>query len=352
WQNHSRLIAPQAAQWACDLAAVEIQKVRKVHEQLVNLAPPVPRADEYLKQAEERLSLAKSHEQSRDYPAAHQEALRALRPLRILMRFHWEQAVRTLDMPTASPYAVSFFTLPSHWELHKELRGTSAGANSLKDGDFEAVAKRPEFSTVSLSEKKEKKSSGVPITTLPGWTLQQQTIDAVELEAKLVPSSIAFVEKPKKPERKKARYDPSNGDIQDAPEPPEPTLGDSVLKLEIRPKIVTNPKDGKPQPAPAALERTYLAVNTPAVRLPPGTWVRVSGLVRVPAAIQASADGLLVFDSVCGEGMGVRLTDAKAWHKIHLYRKVPPSGTIWVTAALTGIGTVYIDDLKIEPLVK
>ena len=31
----------------------------------------------------------------------------ALRPLRILMRAHWEKAVRGLDTPVASPYAVS-----------------------------------------------------------------------------------------------------------------------------------------------------------------------------------------------------------------------------------------------------
>ena len=41
-----------------------------------------------------------------------------MRPLRILMRAQWERAVRDLDnLPTASPYAVSFFTLPRHWKF-------------------------------------------------------------------------------------------------------------------------------------------------------------------------------------------------------------------------------------------
>jgi hypothetical protein len=187
---------------------------------------------------------------------------------------------------------------------------------------------------------------------LPGWTVQQQTLDAVEFDARLIPSSIAKVERPEKPPKKKSRYDPSTGVSTDAPEPPEPELGDCVLKLEVRPKVVLTQRDNKPLPAPAALERTYLAVNTPMIRLQPDTWVRISGWVRVPWTISASADGVLIFDNACGEGMGMRITEGTPWKKFHLYRKVPASGTIWLTAALTGIGTVYFDDLKIEPLMK
>jgi hypothetical protein len=48
----------------------------------------------------------------------------------------------------------------------------------------------------------------------------------------------------------------------------------------------------------------------------------------------------------------VRLTAAtKGWQKFTLYRRVPPTGVVQLSAALTGIGAVYFDDLKIEPLV-
>jgi len=354
WQNHSRLFAAQAAQWARDLAAIELTKVRKIHAELQDIAPPAFNADVLLKQAEERLDKARLLEQARDYPAAYFEALRAVRPLRVLMRTHWEQAVRTLDVPTSSPYTVSFATLPRHWQLHRDLQGTKAGANALRDGNLEAVAQRPEFITVARAKNENLKKSdvGAPVTSLIGWTVQQQTIDAVELEARLVPSSEAPYIKPKKPERKKYRFDPSNGASQEDPDPQEPTLGETVLKLEIKPKVVPVSKDIKQPPPPAALERTYLAVNTPAVRLQPGTWVRISGWVYTPGGVQASADGLLIFDNACGEGMGVRLTESKNWHQIHLYRQVPASGLMWVTAALTGIGKVYLDDFKIEPLTK
>jgi hypothetical protein len=349
WQNHARLMAPQVAQWAHDLAAAQLEKVKKTHAELEDLAPPVRNADELLRQAEERLESAQKYDKNKDYSNAYLEAMRALRPMRILMRMHWEQAVRTLDTPSASPFAVTFYTLPQHWRLHVQLHGTKLGANALRDGDFEAAARTPSYISTGARASKE---IGAPVTSLQGWTLQQQTLDAVELDARLIPSSIAKVELPQKPPKKKDRYDPSTGVSTDPSDPPQPELGDCVLKLEVRPKVVVAQRDNKPLPAPAALERTYLAVNTPVVRLQPDTWVRISGWYRVPGTIAASADGVLFFDSACGEGMGLRITDATGWKKFHLYRKVPASGQIWLTAALTGIGTVYFDDLKIEPLTK
>ena len=37
--------------------------------------------------------------------------------------------------------------------------------------------------------------------------------------------------------------------------------------------------------------------------------------------------------------------------QFHLYRRVPASGQISVTLALTGLGVAYFDDVRIEPLV-
>ena len=53
------------------------------------------------------------------------------------MSDHWRQATATLDTPTASPYAVSFFTLPKHYELATEIQHRRPGANVLPFGSFE-----------------------------------------------------------------------------------------------------------------------------------------------------------------------------------------------------------------------
>jgi hypothetical protein len=73
--------------------------------------------------------------------------------------------------------------------------------------------------------------------------------------------------------------------------------------------------------------------------------------VKVVGDIQRTADGALLYDNVGGEPLGVRLihTD-NHWKQFHLYRRVPDSGQMTVTVALTGTGVVYYDDLRIEPL--
>ena len=44
------------------------------------------------------------------------------------LRAEWELAIRDLNAtPVASPYAVSYYTLPKHWAFVDQLRRTSAG---------------------------------------------------------------------------------------------------------------------------------------------------------------------------------------------------------------------------------
>ena len=124
-----------------------------------------------------------------------------------------------------------------------------------------------------------------------------------------------------------------------------------MLKLEVRQRGGVG-KDGKPiEKSTHPLERTFLAVESAPVRLPPGTLVRVSGWVKIQNNIRLTADGVLFYDDIGGEPLAVRLlsTDGK-WKQFRLYRRVPASGQVSLTAALTGVGVAYFDDLRIEPL--
>jgi hypothetical protein len=242
-------------------------------------------------EARRRLNAAREawqRENQTDYRVAYVESQRALRPLRVLMRMHWDKAVRQLDAPVSSPYAVSFFTLPRHWQLVDDVRASRMGDNLLTIGGFETA----------------------PEQAPEQWTLQEVTLDPVKLKARRVN------EKPKE--------------------------GQTCLKLEIKP--------ADPKAPPAALERTYLALVSPTYRLQPGSMVRVSGWLKVPEPIQASTDGVLFFDSLGGEPLAIRQTGKLEWQRFSLYRRVPASGAINVTLALTGIGTAYFDDVRIEPL--
>jgi len=65
-----------------------------------------------------------------------------------------------------------------------------------------------------------------------------------------------------------------------------------------------------PLTPPEVLDRTFLAVSSPPVQLPPGSLVQVSCLLNVPEAIKGSPDGALFYDEA-----GAPLTPARyrAW---------------------------------------
>ena len=105
-------------------------------------------------------------------------------------------------------------------------------------------------------------------------------------------------------------------------------------------------------PAPSVLEKSRVAIVSPTVKLQPGTLVQVTAWVYLTANIMGSADGAMFFDSVGGEELAVRVHEpTKKWKKYTLFRRIPSSGSIHVTLALTGLGSVYFDDVTIEPLV-
>lgn len=290
FQEMQRSMSKDAAQWTHDQAQEEIVKAAQVHEALKKMDKKLHDGDELLNTA--RQWLKKSHRNRIDgkFLEAYSAAQLALRAVRILMREHWDAAMRHLTTPVACPFAVSFYTLPRLWRYLDELVEMRAGENVLPEGDFEW----PPF-------KRQK-----------AWGLEEiPSLDDVEGEAKRVANN--------------------------------PREGRQCLMLRLQPKNALK--------AAQVLERTFLAIHSPAVHLPPGTPVRISAWVRVPAPILGSPDGALLYDSAGGEPLAVRLAEPTlSWRQFILYRTVPPSGKIHVSMALTGLGTVYFDDIRIEPL--
>jgi hypothetical protein len=343
WQDYARKYGRVAARWALDLAAEEYEKTFAVSAKLAEMGITVRDADNLFKLAFTYHEKARQNWSAELYDKAFADATRALRPLRVIMRDHWERATATLDVPTASPFAVSYFSLPKHWELFNEVQKCQPAASVLSGGTFEPDGEIPK--------------EGIPVDRIPGWSARFGTIeiDAVDVAAGVISSAKmedAPVEPPKPPQPK--MFAPSRPIAlpRDGYKPPAPELGRGVLKLEMRRRAGAG-KDGKPTAPPTyPLERSYLAVESPPVRLPPGTLVRVSGWVKIEGVIGQTADGVLFYDDVGGEPLGVRLltTDAK-WKQFRLYRRVPASGQMALTVALTGVGAAFFDDLRIEPLV-
>jgi hypothetical protein len=348
WQKKVRNIGGLAAQWACDLAEQQLRKVVQTQKRLAESAPPIEDAPGWIREAEKHLMEANRARFANNDVGAYMEAIRAMRPMRQLMRAYWDQAVKGLDHPAATPYSVSFYTLPRHWELARIIRDSKLGENALPDGNFNSP--HPD-------------KAGVPVTVLPGWTVQEVAIDDVVMKARIVASAEAK-ETPADVKPPKQIYKPTALEKRVIdPLPRKPELGDGILRLSVMPKPVAVKKDEKAPPEPQALERVFLCVNSPPVRFPPGTWVRISGWVKISAAkrpgteganaitdgIRASADGAMFFDTTAGEAYAIRLVEATPWTEFHVYRKVPASGEVRVRLALTGFGTAYFDNIRVEP---
>jgi hypothetical protein len=290
-QDQQRRMAKLAAQWLHDQAQEELAKVEQVNEALEKAGHALPDAAALLKRAREALERCTRNRQNAELAEAYSDAEVCLRALRVLMRAHWDTAVKDLDTPVASPYAVSFFSLPRHWLLLDELKRLKPGTNVLTDGDFE----RP------------------PQELTPGWSARQvPSLDGVTYRFARVADN--------------------------------PHQGKQCLLLQVQPKSPARPV--------AVLERSLVAIQSPEVRLPPGTLVRISAWVRLPSNLGGSPDGALIYDSSGGEPLAVRRHDntKNRWKRYTLFRRVPESGTISVTLALAGLGTAYFDDVKIEPL--
>jgi hypothetical protein len=341
WQDYVRKYGRLSARWSLDLAAVEYEKVYTIHSKLTAMGVQTRDGERLFVEAAKAHEEARRHFAAEQYSKSYAAAIRALRPLRLLMSDYWHQAVDTLDTPTASPYAVSFFSLPKHFEFARELQKRKAGANLLQYGEFNLAEHLPE--------------SGLPVDRLPGWSARYGSLDQVDPTAMIVNAKKLAEKVEPRPAPKPLRgiwtagreiHPPDEGYMR-----PQPDLGPSVLKLEFRSKQDVD-KDGKARDlVQGPLERSYLAVDSPVVQLPPGTLVRVSAWIRIPREIRGSADGFLFYDDAGGEPLSVRLAVQPEWRQFHLYRIVPESGKMHVTIALTGIGVAYVDNVAIEPMI-
>jgi hypothetical protein len=302
WENLSKQLAKPAAQWTAQLAALELARAEKVEAELAQLAPRLPGMDQLIADGHARLERTRYLFEAQDYREAYREARRATRPVRHLMRLRWQQAASSLgpDGASASPYAISFETLPRHWQLHRLIQSGTFGRNVL-DGGFEGA---------------------------PTWSASPATADNVVMDARVI--------------AEKARE------------------GDQCLRLKV--EVRKTVPGQQPPPPTAYLEHTALTVRSPEVRLPPGTWVRVSGWALTDY-VGGSNDGVLITDAVGGEPLALRLLgptneprkDAtkllkKGWQPFHFYRQVPGTGVFQVQLIQTALGTVYFDDIRVEPL--
>lgn len=282
--------AIQAASAAAnvELARLKFARVAKVHESLQTLAPPVPDGAQLIGRARLRLDRAEAALQARDYHTARLNAGETLQALRILQRAYWDEAVRSLSSPVSSPYTMCFQTLPQHWKMIAEFGRSRSreSRNLLPSGEFEDL-------DTLIAE---------------GWKNEQHIPEELRARAELFPSG------------RSSRY---------------------ALRLACEPAAGASP--------PRHLERTAITFTTPPIPARAGQLLHISGWVKVRQSITGHQDGLMIYDSLLGKPGALRFHQAGNWTKFELLRE-PHESTDWtLTIALTGMGDILVDDLRIVP---
>jgi hypothetical protein len=118
--------------------------------------------------------------------------------------------------------------------------------------------------------------------------------------------------------------------------PEAPARGGYCLELDARAATPGNPP---------MLPRPPVWVTSPAIQVPAGHLVEITGTARVAETPLGSPDPLLIFDSIGGEESAIRISSAPSWTPFRLVRAAAPGSELRVTIALGGLGRAQVDSL-------
>ena len=207
-----------------------------------------------------------------------------------LERLTWERGILATGSMVASPLSTSDATLAEHWRFINALGSTTRSQSLLQGGSMDTLEE--------LSEN--------------GWR-------HFAIEDSLVQTHVEITR--------------SN-----------PFAGSACLTIEAAARNASEP--------PVVLETPPAWITTPPLKAPPGKLVEIEARVNIDAPIQASVDGLLVFDSFGGPALAERVGQTNGWQRLVLYRIAPADTSIplTVTFAMTGLGSAKLDDVFIRVL--
>jgi cation transport regulator ChaB len=285
-------LAPVAAARLAELASLKYVRVLRTVEMLRAEHTVPPNVDALLSQSKQLLDRSEFELSTNDYHEAALRARDAMRYARQAQHVCWNDAIRNLTSPSATPHAASFSTLPDHWKLmhYLEQQQQRLSDNLLASGDFEALR--------SVSQN--------------GWK-----VDVLPKSSYLTTTDI----------------------VQDS------RAGRTLRMIAWKSADAAHTVQTDAMP---------LLVTTPEIPVSSGDVMLVTGRVRKgPATSLEARRPLVIFDSELGPESSVRADIDSEWSRFEIIRPVGQSSTFSVTLGLMGhasVEEVLIDDLSIRKL--
>jgi len=352
-------VRPRAIPLAIRQAELQLAAVKEIHARLeadgheirtdvdlkrrrqAGIETKPPDAKDLLDKAEANIKSARDAWEREDYAWAWAEARRALRPLRLLMRNHWEQAFTALTTAAASinpkmplpsagmpkvpplpsllvtpvscPPCISFFTLPELYIWTDWIKGRPGyrfGRNLVPSGNFDDPDAIIDSDWVNVSYQSE----------------------GVVSKIFIVPRSEANGKtgNPKIPSADELSLDNSRSN--------------HVVKM-----VVSSEKPEDLDLMIPFLDFPMAAIRSPSIPVEANNLIRISVLVRRAWPSPPGLGGIIVRDSIGGEQFQFRTSGPiPAFSRVVLFRKAPAAGTFNVTLGLAGYGEAYFDDFRVE----
>ena len=101
------------------------------------------------------------------------------------------------------------------------------------------------------------------------------------------------------------------------------------------------------EPLPGGYEGTVVQIQSPSVRVPAGRAVRIDAKVRT-LGFGRPHQGLLMYDSIGGQPMGVLIRGQAEWTNVRLYRQAIKETELHVMFELIGGGEATIDEVELR----
>ena len=279
--------APRLAELMKELATMRLENWLQQHG-----ARKLGDRDEmYYRRAKLFLDGAEKAFAAREYADAFTLAQRATRPIAYLEQQVWHEKTAQFPTPNFLPAAVTYRTLPILDPWLRMTSGLNRGRNVLPGGEFDDLRQ-------------------VPAT---GWRQLQSwnAYDGITPRADIAEEAAHS--------------------------------GPCGLKLEVTMKDKNT--------APVMFDSPPVVIRGPAVQIGPvGTVYQVELWLNIPVPLKNTVEGLKITDSNSGEVLTERRMKTNGWQKITFQRVVTDANPVFMTIALTGYGTVYVDDVKIIPL--
>ena len=79
-----------------------------------------------------------------------------------------------------------------------------------------------------------------------------------------------------------------------------------------------------------------------------GEMLCVEGWIAIPQTLTSGVDGFMVYDNHGGIALAQRYRERIRWHPFAFYRFAAWDGEMTLTFAMSGLGTVKLDDVSVR----